>query len=252
MVRPSDPVDGATPSGASLIAEALLTVGHLVDGDWAGRYGEAAAEHAARALAAAGPGPAVGRALAGGGRGRGARAAADRRRDTGRRFRAAGRRARSWRRAGRSSSAAPVDSSPLLAGRDRVAGPTRPMCAAAGCAICRSRAPRNLPRRSGCPCSVPAMPSADRLRQTVHRISSCVAKGNADEITALYADDATVEDPVGGEVHIGRQAIHDSTLRRKREQPNRIDDAAGAGPRGGVLLGADAIADSDADRAPSA
>lgn len=24
----------------------------------------------------------------------------------------------------------------------------------------------------------------------------------------LYADDATVEDPVGGEVHIGRQAIH--------------------------------------------
>ena len=24
----------------------------------------------------------------------------------------------------------------------------------------------------------------------------------------MYADDATVEDPVGGEVHIGRQAIH--------------------------------------------
>jgi steroid delta-isomerase len=31
----------------------------------------------------------------------------------------------------------------------------------------------------------------------------------ADEIAALYAEDATVEDPVGGgEVHIGRQAIH--------------------------------------------
>ncbi|HEY5149969.1 MAG TPA: thioredoxin domain-containing protein [Mycobacterium sp.] len=44
MVRPSDPVDGATPSGASLIAEALLTIGHMVDGDWAGRYGEAAAD----------------------------------------------------------------------------------------------------------------------------------------------------------------------------------------------------------------
>ncbi len=44
MVRPSDPVDGATPSGASLIAEALLTIGHMVDGDWAARYGEAAAD----------------------------------------------------------------------------------------------------------------------------------------------------------------------------------------------------------------
>jgi len=44
MVRPADPVDGATPSGASLIAEALLTIGHMVDGDWAGRYGEAAAD----------------------------------------------------------------------------------------------------------------------------------------------------------------------------------------------------------------
>ncbi|BBX86452.1 thioredoxin domain-containing protein [Mycolicibacterium aubagnense] len=29
LVRPSDPVDGATPSGASLVAEALLTVAHL-------------------------------------------------------------------------------------------------------------------------------------------------------------------------------------------------------------------------------
>ena len=44
MVRPADPVDGATPSGASSIAEALLTAAHLVDDDRAGRYGEAAAE----------------------------------------------------------------------------------------------------------------------------------------------------------------------------------------------------------------
>ena len=43
MVRPADPVDGATPSGASSIAEALLTAAHLVDADRAGRYGEAAA-----------------------------------------------------------------------------------------------------------------------------------------------------------------------------------------------------------------
>ncbi|MCE9515485.1 MAG: thioredoxin domain-containing protein [Mycobacterium sp.] len=51
MVRPADPVDGATPSGASSIAEALLTAAHLVDADRAGRYSEAAAE----ALLAASP-----------------------------------------------------------------------------------------------------------------------------------------------------------------------------------------------------
>ena len=43
MVRPADPLDGATPSGASCIAEALLTAAHLVDADRAARYGEAAA-----------------------------------------------------------------------------------------------------------------------------------------------------------------------------------------------------------------
>ena len=44
MVRPADPVDGATPSGASSIAEALLTAAHLVDEHRASRYAEAAAE----------------------------------------------------------------------------------------------------------------------------------------------------------------------------------------------------------------
>ncbi len=44
MVRPADPTDGATPAGASLIAEALLTAAHLVDAERAARYGEAAAE----------------------------------------------------------------------------------------------------------------------------------------------------------------------------------------------------------------
>lgn len=44
MVRPADPVDGATPSGASSIAEALLTAAHLVGPDRAGRYGEVAAD----------------------------------------------------------------------------------------------------------------------------------------------------------------------------------------------------------------
>ncbi len=41
MLRPADPLDGATPSGASSIAEALLTAAHLADGDRVQRYLEA-------------------------------------------------------------------------------------------------------------------------------------------------------------------------------------------------------------------
>jgi uncharacterized protein len=42
ILRPADPVDGATPSGASLLAEALMTAAHLVGPDRADRYLEAA------------------------------------------------------------------------------------------------------------------------------------------------------------------------------------------------------------------
>ncbi|HEY9303498.1 MAG TPA: nuclear transport factor 2 family protein [Mycobacterium sp.] len=51
------------------------------------------------------------------------------------------------------------------------------------------------------------MPTPEQIADTVNRYISLVAKGSADDIAELYADDATVEDPVGGEVHIGRQAI---------------------------------------------
>ncbi|MGA8328674.1 MAG: nuclear transport factor 2 family protein [Mycobacterium sp.] len=51
------------------------------------------------------------------------------------------------------------------------------------------------------------MPSAQHITETVNRYISLVANGTADDIVELYADDATVEDPVGAEIHIGRQAI---------------------------------------------
>jgi steroid delta-isomerase len=58
------------------------------------------------------------------------------------------------------------------------------------------------------PCSLAAMPNAEQITQTVNRYLELVSSGTADEIADLYADDATVEDPVGGgEVHIGRAAI---------------------------------------------
>ncbi len=51
MVRPADPLDGATPSGASSIAEALQIAGHLAAAPLADRYAAAAGA----ALAAATP-----------------------------------------------------------------------------------------------------------------------------------------------------------------------------------------------------
>lgn len=49
---------------------------------------------------------------------------------------------------------------------------------------------------------------AAALESLVKRYLDTVATGTAADIAAMYAEDATVEDPVGGgEVHIGRQAI---------------------------------------------
>ena len=52
------------------------------------------------------------------------------------------------------------------------------------------------------------MPSAEHIESVVRRYLELVANGTGDDIASLYAADATVEDPVGGEVHIGRHAIH--------------------------------------------
>lgn len=52
------------------------------------------------------------------------------------------------------------------------------------------------------------MPSAEQITETVKAYLAALEKNSTDAIADLYASDATVEDPVGGEVHIGRQAIH--------------------------------------------
>ena len=53
------------------------------------------------------------------------------------------------------------------------------------------------------------MVSAEHIAKAVNRYLELVATGTADEIAELFAEDATVEDPVGGgEVHIGHHAIH--------------------------------------------
>ena len=52
--------------------------------------------------------------------------------------------------------------------------------------------------------------ASDRARtvtETVHRYIELLNSGGSADLVELYADDATLEDPVGGEVHIGHQAI---------------------------------------------
>ena len=53
------------------------------------------------------------------------------------------------------------------------------------------------------------MATAEDNAKIVHRYIELVAKGSADELTALYAADATVEDPVGSEVRRGHGAIRE-------------------------------------------
>ncbi|MGO9694342.1 MAG: nuclear transport factor 2 family protein [Mycobacterium sp.] len=49
---------------------------------------------------------------------------------------------------------------------------------------------------------------SEAITATVHRYLELIANGGADDIVELFADDATVEDPVGSDVYIGRPAIH--------------------------------------------
>lgn len=49
----------------------------------------------------------------------------------------------------------------------------------------------------------------DRILETIQRYIDLVGKGTADEILALYAEGATVEDPVGTDMRTTRESIHE-------------------------------------------
>ena len=151
MLRPADPLDGATPSGASSITEALLTAAHLVDGDRAERYLQAAADalraHSvllARAPRSAGHWLAVAESAV---RGPLQIAVAC---DPSR-----GRRCwptpAGWRPAGRSSSAARWTRRRCWSAGTGWPVPTPPTCAADGSATSRSPELRNWPAALGVP-----------------------------------------------------------------------------------------------------
>jgi steroid delta-isomerase len=58
-------------------------------------------------------------------------------------------------------------------------------------------------------CSVRIMPSQEAITQTVNRYLELLAKGTADDVLTLYADDATVEDPFGSDPRHGHDAIRE-------------------------------------------
>jgi steroid delta-isomerase len=51
------------------------------------------------------------------------------------------------------------------------------------------------------------VPSVEKIAQAVRSYVEFAGHGSADDLAALYADDATIEDPVGGEVHRGKVAV---------------------------------------------
>lgn len=51
--------------------------------------------------------------------------------------------------------------------------------------------------------------SNERIREVIETYVDRVANGTTDEVLALYADDATVEDPVGADVRRTRESIRE-------------------------------------------
>lgn len=51
------------------------------------------------------------------------------------------------------------------------------------------------------------MPNPDRMEAAVHAYVAAFDHGDSDAVAALFAEDATVEDPIGTPPHVGREAI---------------------------------------------
>lgn len=56
---------------------------------------------------------------------------------------------------------------------------------------------------------MPLMPSADPAASVTRYLELLAAGASADEIAGLYAQDATIEDPVGSDLRRGRDAIRE-------------------------------------------
>ena len=86
------------------------------------------------------------------------------------------------------------------------------------------------------------MADANHIRQIYDRYPEMVTKGDVEGIVELYSDDATIEDPIGSELHSGRDAIRAfyeaaaGTVTMKRTGPVRVAGNEAATPLR-VLIG---------------
>ncbi len=82
----------------------------------------------------------------------------------------------------------------------------------------------------------------NHIRQVYERYPEMVTKGDVDGIVELYAEDATIEDPIGSELHRGTDAIRAfyaaaaGTVVMKRTGPVRVASPEAAVPMV-VLIG---------------
>jgi steroid delta-isomerase len=80
------------------------------------------------------------------------------------------------------------------------------------------------------------MADANYIRQLYDRYPDMVSKGDVDGIVALYAEDATIEDPIGSDLHRGLDAIRAfyqaaaGTITMKRTGPVRVAGSEAATP----------------------
>ena len=80
------------------------------------------------------------------------------------------------------------------------------------------------------------VPDPNHIRQVVERYPELVTKGDVGAITELYADDASIEDPIGSELHRGRDAVRAfyqasaGTIVMKRTGPVRVAGSEAATP----------------------
>ena len=51
------------------------------------------------------------------------------------------------------------------------------------------------------------MPDPKHIRQVVERYPELVTKGDVEALVDLYAEDASIEDPIGSDLHRGRDAV---------------------------------------------
>ena len=88
------------------------------------------------------------------------------------------------------------------------------------------------------------MPDANHIRQIYDRYPEMVSKGDVDGILELYAENATIEDPIGSDLRVGTEAIRAfyeaaaGTITMKRTGPVRVAGNEAATPLI-ALLGAE-------------